>query len=501
MSNSKQILFIVANSLRYDCINYLSEKKYLKRDGLEKLLDTPTLDKLSKESVCFTKCYTTSGNAPAAHASMFTGTKNFIHQIRAPTTPNTKQFLSEKILTIAEILQKQNYHTLLLSESITTLSIPKLTRGFDHLFKNETQLYDFLSKHKDEKIFLFCLFEDLHAPYLYSSVPPYEGYNDDFFETMSSIYSKYGKTMPNHHDDVWEFLYKQVDKSRKLWFPLYVKGVSKFDKGRLSNFLESINDNGFNLDSAMLILTSDHGEGKAQPRKDHFEHIGEAYDETARVPLLVKIPDKKPAMINDLVSNIDIFNIIIEEGLGKHPQDLVNYKIHGINPFKEKRDYAWFEYYLPIGSDGTEALLQSRTIITKDCKYILRGRPEIYLDENIFESNDKEFITGLFKNIFYRKPKPEIINQNLLKLRKNKVESIPKRINPFKNNNMNSFNFKKALYNSFINSEEYKLKKIFSIIDLKKDPFEDHEINPSLELSYFQDYLSNLEKLFQLQKN
>ena len=510
MTNIDKILLIVANSLRYDCIRYLSDMKYLERDDVSKFLETPTLDRLAKQSVCFTRCYTTSANAPAAHASIFTGTKNIIHKIRSPTTSNTKQFLSEKIFSIAEILKQQNFHTILLSEAITTLSTPKLTRGFDHLFNNETQLYNFLNKHKDEKIFLFCLFEDNHAPYLFSGMPPFEGYNDDFFDTMKSIYSKYSKPMPTHHDQIWEFLYKQVDNSRKLWFPLYVKGVSKFDKGKLANFLESIDNNGFNKDSALFIFTSDHGEGKAQPGKDHFEHIGEAYDETTRVPLLVKIPNKKPAIIDDVVSNIDIFNIIIEEGLGKNPQDLVNYKIHGINPFKEKRDYAWFEYYLPIGNDGIKSILQSRTIITKDKKYILRGNPEVYLDDNVFDIDDIDFMRNLYYNLFLRIPKDEVISNYIPKLTKSSfAKKLVKNItNVTASDSADKFTKKirqgkitqKSLYESFINSEEYDLKKIFSIIDLRKDPFEENEINPSSRPEYFVDYLNHLDELFQIQQ-
>ncbi len=130
----------------------------------------------------------------------------------------------------------------------------------------------------------------------------------------------------------------------------------------------------------------------------------------------------------------------------------------------------------------------------------MRGRPEIYLDDSTFDIDDREFISGLFTNIFYRNPKPDVINKYLLKLYKTKLETLPKKMKPFrKNKNVNSLNLKKAIYNSFINSEEYNLKKNFSIIDLSKDPFEENEINPSFQPKYFVDYLSHLEDLFQIQ--
>ncbi len=505
-----KIVFVQIDTLRHDCINHIPDKKYLERDNVRDLLQTPTLDSIAKNSICFRRCYTTSSITSAVHATMFTGTTQINHSIRCTTTSTTSHVMNKEVQTFAEILRKHGYLTIFVSESLSILSIPEITRGFDHLFKNEAQLYDFLSKHQDEKIFLFCLFQDVHAPYLYSPVSPYEGYNDDFFETMSSIYSKYEKPFPTSPIEIWSNLYKQVDKSRKLWFPLYVKGVSKFDKGRFKIFLQHLQEFGLYDDSSMLIVSADHGEGKNNPKNDHFEHNGEAYDEIARVPLLVKIPDKKPAMINDLVSNIDIFNIIIEEGLGKHPQDLVNYKIHGINPFKEKRDYAWFIYATDLSKNGTEALLQSRTIITKDCKYILRGRPEIYLNENAFGGNDAAFVRNLYHNLFLRPPNDEIITNYVGKLTKNSfAKNLVKNItNVISSNSVDKYTKKitqgeitqKSLYETFLKSEEYSKKKPFYITDLIRDPFEENEFEPTSNLNYLMNYKKYLPILFNLEK-
>jgi len=505
-----KIVFLQIDTLRYDCINHISDKKYLERDNVRDLLETPTLDSIAKNSICFRYCCTTSSITSAVHASMFTGTTQINHSIRCTTTSTTSHVMNKEVRTVAEILREHGYHTVFMSESLSILSIPEITRGFDHLFKNETQLYSFLNKHKDEKIFLFCLFQDVHAPYLYSPVPPFDGYNDDFFDTMKSIYSKYDKPMPKTPVEIWSYLYKKVDKSRKLWFPLYVKGVTKFDKGRLKILLEHLQKYGLYDNSTMLIVSADHGEGKNRPKRDSFEHNGEAYDEIVRVPLLVKIPNKKPEIIDDIVSNIDIFNIIIEEGLGKNPKDLVDYKIHGINPFKEKRDYAWFIYAIDLSKDGTEALLQSRTIITKDRKYILRGRPEIYLDGTVFGGDDSDFVRNLYYNLFLRPPKDEIISNYVEKLTKssfarNLVKNItnvtsPSSADKFTKKIIQGKITQKSLYESFLKSEEFSKKRSFSVIDLRRDPFEEKEFDPTSNLQYLIDYKKYLPILFDLEK-
>ena len=155
--------------------------------------------------------------------------------------------------------------------------------------------------------------------------------------------------------------------------------------------------------------------------------------------------------------------------------EFVNHKLYSINPFFEKREFAWFEYHLCINHIPNESILQSRTIITDDKKYILRGRPEVYLSDDSFDVSDEEFVRGLFHNLYYRNTSENTIN-NLMKQIQNGTS-------------------KKSIYRSFINSEEYKTKKIFSIIDLKDDPFEENEINPLKNISYLLEYEKQLEFL------
>jgi len=58
---------------------------------------------------------------------------------------------------------------------------------------------------------------------------------------------------------------------------------------------------------------------------------------------------------------------------------------------------------------------------------------------------------------------------------------------------------KKSLYRSFILSEEYSLKKPFSVIDLKSDPFEENEILPTRDLDTLMEYVKFLPTLFDLE--
>ena len=512
MTQIKKISLITVDTLRHDCIKYLSDKKYLERDRVLDLLDTPTLDNLAKKSVCFTKCYTSSSITSAVHSSIFSGTTQANHTIRCTTTSTTSHVMNKNVITIAEILKKLGFKTVFMSESLSILKIPEITRGFDNLFKNEKDLFNFLEKHKDDKIFLFSLFQDVHAPYLYSSVPPHKGYNDDFFETMKKIYKKYKMTMPSKPVEIWSNLYKKVDSSRSLWFPLYVRGVTKFDKGRFKIFIEKLNQFGFNdTDTSMMILTADHGEGRNRPGRDSFEHNGEAYDEIARVPLLVRLPNKKHEINKNLVSNIDIFSIILDQCTDFKTTEYVDYKLYSINPFITKRPFAWYIYGIDLSLDGKKFLLQSRTIITDKKKFILRGRPEVYLSDDAFEVDNEEFVTNLFENLYYRATKEQTIKNYVQKMKHNTVAkklfgniaSLGSRKDGTKNyvKQINKGTItKKALYRSFLLSEEYRKKRIFSVIDLVNDPLEETEISPISNLEIFMEYTNYLPTFFEIEK-
>ena len=53
MSVISKIGLFVIDSLRYDCVGYQQDKRFLKKEDVSDLLDTPTLDKISNESGMF----------------------------------------------------------------------------------------------------------------------------------------------------------------------------------------------------------------------------------------------------------------------------------------------------------------------------------------------------------------------------------------------------------------------------------------------------------------
>jgi len=484
MSKISKVALLIIDSLRYDCVGYQPDKKHLERDHVLGLLDTPTLDDLCHESVCFTKCYSPSSLTPEVLASIFTGTTQINHKIRN-NTRNPKAVINEKINTMVEIFKKLGYTTVFSSDAPHILHVPKITKGFDHDFSlNDKKLFSFLAQHEDDNVFLFTLFEDVHVPYLHSSVPPTKNYNDDVIPIMKPIFKRYGLPFPKKPINFWHDLYK-IDTSRNLWFPLYVQGVTKFDQGRFKYFLNNLDMCGFsNHDTSLLAVTSDHGEGKRMPSTpDLFQHGGEAYDEIIRVPLIVRMPDFKHEIRNELVSNMDLYRLILDLCTDNKTEQFSNHKIHCINPFYENRDHVGFVFALEsFHGEGVQYHVQSRTIITDIKKYTLRGTPETFLDTKTFELNNHDFVTKLYDDLYATKAPEKAFKENVESLEKGELT-------------------KKELYEKFLESPRYQKFNPFSIFDLTLDPFEENEINPTKDLTTLMEYSKYIPFLINLEKS
>jgi len=471
---------MIIDSLRYDCIGYQQNKKYLDKENVAHFLDTPTLDRLSKESEFFTKCYSTSSQTLTVLSSIFTGTTENNHYIRGNRVP-LKLKLNQKISTLAEILKGLGYLTICAIDKSTWWGKHDLFRGFDFVFFGKSkELFQFLNSHKNEKIFLFSLFEDVHNPYLWSNLPPNENYNDDFFKIMKPLMKQHNLSIPENVVDYWYNLFA-VNDSRELWLPIYVKGVTKFDKGRFKIFVDDLEKINFlDKEKSLLIITADHGEGKHDPNSpNRFSHGKFAYEENARVPLIIRVPGLKHEIRNELVSNIDIFKIIIDFCTDNKSENFVNHKLHCINPFYEKRKYAWYVNSEFLRDGSGLYYFPYRVIITSKKKYSLKGNPVTFLVPSFFKLEDREFIQKLYLGLLARPG-----NNTEIEFCKKKLQSVSKH----------------ALYEEFLKSDEYigDRKKCF-VFDLEKDPFEENPLNPFDSVSLSKEYLENFKHILDLE--
>jgi hypothetical protein len=159
--------------------------------------------------------------------------------------------------------------------------------------------------------FLFCNLYDVHAPY-----PPTPRSilrplftRKGLLEAMSVFgplarLGSHAYLRPGFH---------LSQRGRELLLGRDESAIELMDR-KLSDFYAAARGAGL-LDDTMLVVTSDHGEAFGE--HDLFLHDASVYDTHLHVPLWVRHPERKPEMVDDVVSLRDLFGLIRSEALGK----------------------------------------------------------------------------------------------------------------------------------------------------------------------------------------
>ncbi|TNF52787.1 hypothetical protein EP227_06835, partial [bacterium] len=398
----KHIILISLDNLRYDCVGYQPEKGELQKFDVLKYLETPTLDEISEQSLCFTQCISPGTYTTSVHASVFTGLYPPGHGIRA--FYETK--LNKNVYTLAEILKVFGYRTVLATDTHFLFHPLNLSRGFDHVFeKDDFNLFRFLEEKSEEKIFLFAHFYDIHEPFMYSEHKDFD--NSDYFEALRNVFEQHNVHFPSSVSDgalLWKTLKERIGQNIDTLLPLFIKGITKFDRNRFKVFIDNLRKNSL-LDDGLMIIFSDHGEGKGSKKvPDKFIHGGDVFDNVIRVPLMVHHRDINRKVVDNLVSLVDIFPTVIELSLQKNTDDILPYKMNGLSlNSSRERDYVYSERWflkmakLHFNLSMASSVLWQRAVRTRNKKFIYYGEPESLPADTIETMDNKEFLKAVYR--------------------------------------------------------------------------------------------------------
>ena len=219
---------------------------------------TPRLTAFARESILFERAFAHAPQTLPSHASMFTGQLPFEHKVRdnlgftlAPGAATmasmfqaggfaTGGFVSAYVLRPQTGVSQgfQKYDATLPPSAADRSPAEILRAGLDTLAATAT----WLRTVPDDRVFLFFHIYEPHAPY----VPPAQF------------------TQPDKYD-----------------------GEVAFSDDIVGRLFDALRERGW-YDSATIVVTSDHGEGLGDHQER--EHGLFLYNETIRVPLLVRLP-------------------------------------------------------------------------------------------------------------------------------------------------------------------------------------------------------------------
>lgn len=323
-------MLISVDDLRFDAVGFQQDKRYLAPWGLEDLPDTPNLDALAREGTFFNKCYSACSYTPPSHATMFTGLYPPAHGVRAFLTNG----LSPDVSTLAEQLEAAGWRTIAGIDFVELFALTGLTRGFGECFKaDDRRLMKLLDDDDDRPTFVFMHIVDVHPPYGESLCPPDAGYNRVIIEDKQALAGRLGLKLDldGASDDRGKLIAASnqvrvfLEENRiiaPVALPRYLRGVNRFDRGRLAQLLAGFRDRGWLGHGALFIITSDHGQMPMHthqlcwsPVGEKFDHGEAVHEQLVRVPLVLA-GDKeivgKGAEVDTPVSLVDLAPTILE---------------------------------------------------------------------------------------------------------------------------------------------------------------------------------------------
>ena len=241
------------------------------------------LDRFAEDAVVFENAYANASFTRSSVATLFTGLYPESHKVRI-----LMNRLSEHLLTVPVYLKAKGYRTSLFTATGNVSENAGFARGVDDYFpyigewgKGEARklppnFEGWLAR--EGPLFGYVHFMEPHLPV----VPP-----PPFLDMFSAP-----KDRAFVHGVLEEFQ-RKVDALRPFG-PEEVKAVvDNYDSaiayidGEVGKLLKSLKDRGA-YDESLIIILSDHGESLYE--REFWGHGAKVYEETTRVPLLVKFP-------------------------------------------------------------------------------------------------------------------------------------------------------------------------------------------------------------------
>jgi len=309
---------------------------------------TPNLDRLAREGVRFARVYCPSPLTLPSHSSILTGVHPATHGVR-----NNGHDLSPKWRTLAEILKARGFATAAFVSAFSVDSRFGIGRGFDvydDTFQPQAPLKGANAERRAEETFAkFSRWLDGNAQKRFFAWVHY--YDPHLPYDPPSPYREAASGRPYDGEIAY------MDH--------YVGAV-----------LEALEAKGV-LDRTLIVVAGDHGEGLGD--KVETGHGIFLYEETLRVPLIVRSPGPfpRPLVVEGAVRLVDVAPTVLEtlgleaEAAAMEGRSLVPWVKDAARPGID----SLVETFYPRENFGWSELVG---IVSGPWKYIQAPRPELY---------------------------------------------------------------------------------------------------------------------------
>jgi arylsulfatase A-like enzyme len=280
---------------------------------------TPNIDRLARESVVFERVFTQAVYTIASIGSLLTGQYPERHQ-----NVTFADRLPETAVTLPGLLGEAGIRTAAFSGNAVVTAAFGLDRGYDDFFDVRQmegytghgdsvlrELLYWLERNQDQRFFAYVHFREPHFPY--NPPPPFDaqfgpaklfpgGISDWHTVEAFNQAAGLGQSVPS---DVYERIRALYD------------GNMAFVDSLVGEILRYLDDTGLHQ-KTIVVLTADHGE--ALYEHGYIGHNTQLYEESIRIPLMIRGPDWPSRRISQIVELLDLTPTVLAIfGLEGHP--------------------------------------------------------------------------------------------------------------------------------------------------------------------------------------
>lgn len=270
---------------------------------------SPNADALARDSALFVNTYAPASWTLPAHVSLLTSLSCFRHGVNRDS-----DMIDRSLPTLAEMLRSNGFYCAGITGGGFVGAVFGFSKGFDVYSESGNSLIDsaamtfdsaakWLETNRDKDFFLFIHTYQPHGPY----VPP-APYDTMFLDadrlwTLIDVGGYIGGPAG---------IFKELpDKERRNVVGLYDGEIRSTDDSLVGPLIAKLKSLGI-YDEAMVVLTSDHGEEFFE--HGSWEHGHALYDESLKVPLIIKFPNSeyRGKRLDPFVRLIDVMPTILD---------------------------------------------------------------------------------------------------------------------------------------------------------------------------------------------
>ncbi len=339
------VLIITLDAVRADHLGFMGNKT----------VKTPCLDRIAREGVVFKNHFAQSHITIPSHVSLLAS--KFPRSIK---TMDNYKYNFPVLETIPERLGKEGYRcSAVVSAALLNPEWCRgIERGFDDYFpvlgmeRAGSQcvniLSDWISEDPEKPFFSWIHVFDAHFPYQ-APKPFHKMYAPDSGEGKDS------KTVDSvdMHALTKNWLTRKGITDVGLPISEYKAEITYLDY-ELDRLFRHMDALGL-LDNTLIMITADHGEYLGE-RGNYFCHVG-VFDETMRIPLIMRLPKTLPAghVVEGMSMNIDLVPTALEI-LGLKSKGMEG---SSLMPLIEKKTKEVHEYVIDEGAHGSQIAIRT----------------------------------------------------------------------------------------------------------------------------------------------